>query len=309
MVLIFAEYHFRRLSGAVDAIVISNIEKIENEYKSKNEKARALARFPQLSPRIFSITYVNNYIIIYGGDTMPDSSNTKTILHNPARLILSFITLILLIVLILSAVPAADNIYPVFDPYSAFRLHIIANSDSPRDQAIKLVVRDALLDYERSLFKALPQEPGNAADTRSLLMDNGAGLLSTVKSALSDCGVDYPASLHVGEYSFPDRIYGDVFYPAGDYQALRVVLGNGDGRNWWCVMFPPLCIVEDIPGQSEDTTQIKDSSDAQNEDTNSSQVETLDEDTASNGDDANSAAPELKSLFAELFDWLRSLFS
>lgn len=186
--------------------------------------------------------------------------------------------LVLAAAILVCGISGADRAY---DPYSAFRLHIIANSDSTHDQSIKLAVRDALLDYERELFSSLPEPPANAAETRALLMEHGAELLSTVKTTLEARGVHYSASLHVGEYTFPDRSYGDVQYPAGEYQALRVVLGSGKGRNWWCVMFPPLCIVEDVSGQSDGITE----------------------------NDNAEGTIKLKSLFADIFDWVRDLFS
>jgi stage II sporulation protein R len=68
--------------------------------------------------------------------------------------------------------------------------------------------------------------------------------LNIVESALREQGMDYGAQLMIGVYDFPDRQYGDTLYPAGKYEALRVVLGEGQGHNWWCVMFPPLCILE-----------------------------------------------------------------
>lgn len=165
-----------------------------------------------------------------------------------------------------------------FDPYSAFRLHIIANSDSNRDQNIKLAVRDAILDYERTLFETLPNPPETAEETRKLLMENGSEVLGVVKSTLKKYGADYSATLHVGEYAFPDRTYGDILYPAGDYQAFRIVLGNGGGKNWWCVMFPPLCILEGVSGQSDSNAE-------------------------------NNSTVELKSIFSDLFGWVSKIFS
>ncbi len=133
-----------------------------------------------------------------------------------------------------------------------FRLHVIANSDSAADQAAKLRVRDAILARERVYMAdaATPQE------ARLLLMEDGAGLLRTVEAALRECGMEYGASLEVGVFPFPEREYGAVTYPAGEYDALRVVLGAGKGQNWWCVMFPPLCILE-LPGGEIEGEELK----------------------------------------------------
>lgn len=126
---------------------------------------------------------------------------------------------------------------------SVFRLHVIANSDSEEDQAAKLRVRDAVLEYERARMAGV----SNAKEARQRLMEDGAGLLSTVEQTLAECGMDYGAALEVGVFAFPRRVYGSAVYPAGDYAALRISLGAGEGQNWWCVMFPPLCILE-LPG-------------------------------------------------------------
>ena len=123
-------------------------------------------------------------------------------------------------------VSSADNI---------LRLHVIANSDSAADQTVKLQVRDAVLACI---------EPGeSAAETRAYLMEHGAQLQSAVERTLRENGFDYGAQLLLGSYDFPDRTCGNTLYKAGEYEALRIVLGDGAGQNWWCVLFPPLCIV------------------------------------------------------------------
>lgn len=127
-----------------------------------------------------------------------------------------------------------------------FRLHVIANSDSVEDQAAKLAVRDAILGYERDMW-----DVSSARETKARLMEDGAGLCAAIDTALAQYGMDYGAELHMGRYDFPDKEYAGVVYPAGEYEALRVILGEGKGKNWWCVMFPPLCIVEAPDGEIE----------------------------------------------------------
>ncbi len=143
--------------------------------------------------------------------------------------------------LLLLAVPLAAQA-----PQGAVRLHVIANSDSPLDQSVKLSVRDAVL---AAMQPALTAAPGKA-EARELLMQNAEALQSAAESALHSRGADYSARLYYGDAEFPDRQYGQRFYPAGEYEALRVVLGEGGGENWWCVMFPPLCLV-DLENTSE----------------------------------------------------------
>ena len=133
-----------------------------------------------------------------------------------------------------------------------FRLHVIANSDSEEDQAVKLRVRDAVLAYERARMA----DVSTAEEARQRMMEDGAGLLATVEQTLRTAGMEYGAYLETGIFPFPERVYGDAVYPAGDYSALRIVLGAGKGQNWWCVMFPPLCILE-LPGGEIDYKELK----------------------------------------------------
>ena len=115
------------------------------------------------------------------------------------------------------------------------RLHVIANSDSTEDQAVKLRVRDAVL--------AAVEAGDSAEQTRDYLLSHGGEILAAAETTLRENGFSYSAQLMLGSYDFPDRSYGDAFFPAGEYEALRIILGDGAGQNWWCVLFPPLCIV------------------------------------------------------------------
>lgn len=138
------------------------------------------------------------------------------------------------------------------DANSIFRLHIIANSNSTEDQAVKLEVRDAVLEYEAENLDAV-----SAAKTREELMTHGAELLEIIEGVLRSNGFDYGAQMLVGTFPFPDREYNGVLYPAGDYDAFRVILGDGAGENWWCVMFPPLCILKSDNGKIDTDETIE----------------------------------------------------
>ena len=127
------------------------------------------------------------------------------------------------------------------------RLHIMANSDSDTDQQIKMDVRDAVLLATAQGIELCESE----ADAEEYIGDNLEIIEATANAVLEENGADYTAHAQMGTYHFPDRTYGDVTYPEGDYRAVRIVLGEGEGHNWWCVMFPPLCISE-ITGE-EDT--------------------------------------------------------
>ncbi len=118
------------------------------------------------------------------------------------------------------------------------RLHILANSDSETDQALKLKVRDGLLNYSETLFK-------NAAtkeEAKVIAKENLAQIRSEAKRIIHENGYNYDVQVYVKNISFNTRIYGDITLPAGYYDAIQVVIGAGEGHNWWCVMFPPLCL-------------------------------------------------------------------
>jgi stage II sporulation protein R len=132
------------------------------------------------------------------------------------------------------------------------RLHVIANSDSPEDQELKRTVRDAILEYVRDIV----EDSNSVEQTKSIIMNNISGINAVAQRTISDSGSSYDVTTSLGRYPFPTKAYGDILLPAGDYQALRVVIGNGDGANWWCVLFPPLCFVDVTHGTVPD--EVKD---------------------------------------------------
>lgn len=130
-----------------------------------------------------------------------------------------------------------------------FRLHIIANSDSPEEQALKLQVRDRILTDCSHLFSQCSSaEDAAAVAKRNLLL-----LQATARDELLRHGVLQPVSVWVGERRFPTKAYGSVRLPAGTYTALNLRIGTGAGQNWWCVMYPPLCLMGDAVSADEDT--------------------------------------------------------
>ena len=121
---------------------------------------------------------------------------------------------------------------------SVFRLHIRANSNSEEDQATKLAVRDALLPFTSELFADCNGLP----DAVKIAKSESEAIVSHINSTLSALGANYGARISVGKEEFPERNYGGEVYPAGEYTALIVELGQGAGENWWCVLFPSLCL-------------------------------------------------------------------
>ena len=117
------------------------------------------------------------------------------------------------------------------------RLHVLAHSDSEEDQALKLRVRDRLLAYVEPLLESAPDRRTAEALLRGQLLE----LERVAGEEIRAGGYDYPVSVRLEDTPFPTREYEGFTLPAGRYLALRVVIGQGAGRNWWCVVFPPLC--------------------------------------------------------------------
>ncbi len=128
---------------------------------------------------------------------------------------------------------------------SVFRLHVIANSDSEEDQNLKYIVRDNVLKYMNTL---LCDNVYSKEETVKIISDNLDNFKSVAQNTVYENGYDYNVSVEIGNFSFPTKNYGDISLPAGYYDALRISIGNAEGRNWWCVMFPPLCFVDVTSG-------------------------------------------------------------
>lgn len=145
--------------------------------------------------------------------------------------------------------PAAEATV-AFSPGNLIRLHVIANSDEEADQQVKLLVRDRILQETGALL-------AGSADRRAALATlrrNQRVLAAAAEDELRKHGFPYGATVEVGRFRFPERQYEFGVLPAGNYQALRVILGKGQGQNWWCVLFPPVChltLAEEKPDQEE----------------------------------------------------------
>lgn len=124
------------------------------------------------------------------------------------------------------------------------RIHIRANSNSDFDQSVKLHVRDAVTEY-------LTLKLENCTDKRqatSVLESEKENLKNIADRVLKSYNMEYKASVLLKNEHFPKRVYGEYTFPEGDYDALIINLGTGEGNNWWCVAFPPLCFVPDSTG-------------------------------------------------------------
>lgn len=121
---------------------------------------------------------------------------------------------------------------------SVIRFHVIANSDGEEDQALKLAVRDRVLEETQDLYP----ENATLAQARATLEDRLGLLAAAGREAVEEQGYDYPVSAVLEDCWFPTKEYEGFALPAGNYTALRVTIGEGRGQNWWCVAFPPLCL-------------------------------------------------------------------
>ncbi|MBR7097904.1 MAG: stage II sporulation protein R [Clostridia bacterium] len=121
---------------------------------------------------------------------------------------------------------------------SVIRLHVLANSDSEEDQALKLQVRDAILEITSPLIADC--EDKNEAIER--LEENREVIIQAAQKVIRDEGKSYPVSIQFGNESYPRRTYDSFCFPAGEYLSMRVCIGDAEGQNWWCCLFPPLCL-------------------------------------------------------------------
>lgn len=135
---------------------------------------------------------------------------------------------------------------------SVFRLHVIANSDTKEDQDLKYMVRDAVLSYMNTICKEVSTKEEAIRIAQAHTEEFKQIALDTIR----ENGFSYDVTVEIGNYSFPTKQYGDISLPSGFYDALRIKIGNAEGHNWWCVMFPPLCFVDVssgiVPEESKD---------------------------------------------------------
>lgn len=131
-------------------------------------------------------------------------------------------------------------------PEESIRLRILANSDAPADQYVKAIVRDAVVETMNSWIT----EPMSIEQARVLLQSKEDELQAVIAEVLERYGYSYGFSTTIGQVEFPTKMYGQLVYPAGMYEALLITLGKGDGRNWWCVLFPPLCFTDAVAGEA-----------------------------------------------------------
>lgn len=149
---------------------------------------------------------------------------------------------IILLVCVLVLCIAVSGILPIHGEEkiydSVVRLHVLANSDSEEDQALKLKVRDAVLSYTSPLV--IDSESREEAE--SILRSELDGIREAAERVIDENGYDYPVEVTLDVEEYPTRNYESMSFPSGKYVSLRVLIGESKGKNWWCVLFPPLCL-------------------------------------------------------------------
>ena len=170
---------------------------------------------------------------------------------------------VFIIVLIASGVDAMRTQESLSE--KVVRLHVLANSDAEEDQALKLDVRDAVLKYAEPLLEGA----ADRNEAEAVLRGRWLELEETASEVIWSAGYSYPVTVELSKTDFPTREYHSFSLPAGEYLALRVLIGEAEGQNWWCVVFPPLCSVvaadfgdtcfseQEIAFITEDTTEYQ----------------------------------------------------
>ena len=170
-----------------------------------------------------------------------------------ARLVILILSLIAIIsIMSISIKNEADKIDNVSESYKEklIRFHVIANSDTEEDQELKLKVSDEIISYLQPKL----ENSSSIEESEKIITSEYDNLQSISRETIIDNGYEYDVKVGIEYSNFPTKQYSNVILPAGEYKALKVVIGEGKGKNWWCVMFPPLCFVDEENGVIDKST-------------------------------------------------------
>lgn len=173
-----------------------------------------------------------------------------------ARLVILILSLIAIIsIMSISIKSEADKIDNISESYKEklIRFHVIANSDTEEDQELKLKVRDEVISYLQPKL----ENSSSIEESEKIITSEYDNLQEISRETILDNGYDYDVKVRIEYSNFPTKQYSNVILPAGEYKALKVVIGEGKGKNWWCVMFPPLCFVDEENGVIDKSTDEK----------------------------------------------------
>ncbi|WP_195940728.1 stage II sporulation protein R [Romboutsia sp. 1001713B170131_170501_G6] len=168
-------------------------------------------------------------------------------------LVLSLISVISLMTITISG--EVNNINSLSENYKdkLIRFHVIANSDSDEDQELKLKVRDAVIEYlQPKLLKSK-----SISQSEEIIKNEYDQIERISENIIKENGYTYDIKVGIEYSNFPTKQYSSVVLPAGEYKALKIVIGEGTGKNWWCVMFPPLCFIDEENGVIDKATDEK----------------------------------------------------
>lgn len=166
----------------------------------------------------------------------------------PKKIFISFSILFLLLILALTYCVSVQKSLSS----KILRLHVLANSNSTFDQELKLKVKDEIVNYLTPLLK----DSKNLSETKEIINTNICEIKNLASLTVNKYS-DYEVNVSIDTSNFPTKTYGNISFPAGNYEALKIEIGEARGNNWWCVMFPPLCFTNSSAGVFDDTSNKK----------------------------------------------------
>lgn len=161
--------------------------------------------------------------------------------------VICFFSIMMMTVMLIGLLPVHGE-EKIYD--DVLRLHVIANSDSKADQALKLKVRDSILDEVSQMLSDCPDF--NSALELISKPSSLERLTAVARKTVTDEGYDYDVTVSVGEEEYPRKQYESLCFPSGNYTSLKVQIGSSSGQNWWCVLFPKLCLSAATKGTDND---------------------------------------------------------
>lgn len=172
------------------------------------------------------------------------------------RLIFHILSLVIILGIMVTTIASEINqVEAISQEYKEklIRFHVIANSDSEEDQNLKLKVRDAVISYLQPKL----QTSESIEESEKIIIDEYENLNKISENIILENGYNYDVKVGIEYSNFPAKQYSSVVLPAGEYKALKIVIGEGTGKNWWCVMFPPLCFIDEENGVIDKSTDEK----------------------------------------------------
>lgn len=168
-------------------------------------------------------------------------------------LVLCFISIISTMTVVINGEMKKIDSMSVDYKEKLIRFHVLANSNSEEDQNLKLKVRDAIIEYlQPKLINS-----NSIEESEEIIISEYDNLEKIGKNIIEENGYDYDIKVGIEYSNFPTKQYSNVVLPSGEYKALKIIIGSGQGKNWWCVMFPPLCFVDEQKGIIDKETDAR----------------------------------------------------